>query len=384
MSPPQNSVLARAIVSYEPTEGQIDLRLEDVSIRDLKDDEVLIRVVATGICHTDLLFGAMQPPFTPYPKVLGHEGWYFPQLRFSQAELTGKGAGYIEQVGKNVQVGKPGDAVLLSFSYCSTCRDCSALHPSYCESFSTVNYVTDPETFLSPDGQNIGGLFFGQSSMASYTIARQASVVNVSSLIHDESELKIFAPLGCGFQTGFGAIDLVAKAGSGDAVVVMGIGGVGFSAIAGAKLNKCHTIIAIDRVEQRLQLAREFGATHVINSTETEDLVAEVKSLTKGAGSTITLDTTGNMRLIENGLAMTANRGQMIVVGVPPMDAQLIVHVVSFLQTGKILRGCIEGDATPGEYIPTMIKHFRAGQFPIDKLVKLYPVGDLHPLPLPC
>ncbi|KAJ9640573.1 hypothetical protein H2204_003201 [Knufia peltigerae] len=356
-----SSVLAQALVSYEPNGGDMDLRFEDVSIRDLKDDELLIRLVATGICHTDLVFGSLPSPFTTYPKVLGHEG-----------------AGYIERLGTNVQVGKPGDAVLLSFSYCSTCGDCSTNHPSYCESFTALNYQTDPDTFLDSNGQKICGLFFGQSSMASYTIAKQASVVNVTSVIRNESELKLFAPLGCGFQTGFGAIDVVASAGPDDTVVVMGIGGVGFSAIAGAKLNQCNTIIAVDRVPQRLQLAREFGATHVIDSSETQDLVAEVKALTKGRGSSITLDTTGNMKLIENGLAMTANRGQMIIVGVPPMDAQLGVHLVSFMQAGKILRGCIEGDARPGEYIPTMIKHFRAGQFPIDKLVKFYPAKEYN------
>lgn len=95
-----------------------------------------------------------------------------------------------------------------------------------------MNYATDPDTFVAPNGQKIGGLFFGQSSMASYTIVRQSSVVNVASLVRDESELKLFAPLGCGFQTGFGTIDVVAKAGPHDTVVVMGIGGVGFSAIA--------------------------------------------------------------------------------------------------------------------------------------------------------
>ncbi|KAK6379354.1 hypothetical protein LTS17_006272 [Exophiala oligosperma] len=261
-----SSVLAQALVSYEPNGGDMDLRFEDVSIRDLKDDELLIRLVATGICHTDLVFGSLPSPFTTYPKVLGHE---------------------------------------------------------------------DPDTFLDSNGQKICGLFFGQSSMASYTIAKQASVVNVTSVIRNESELKLFAPLGCGFQTGFGAIDVVASAGPDDTVVVMGIGGVGFSAIAGAKLNQCNTIIAVDRVPQRLQLAREFGATHVIDSSETQDLVAEVKALTKGRGSSITLDTTGNMKLIENGLAMTANRGQMIIVGVPPMDAQLGVHLVSFMQVGN-------------------------------------------------
>lgn len=284
------------------------------------------------------------------PKSLGMKVRILTNLH-ATTDLTGKGAGYIEKVGTNVQVGKPGDAVLLSFSYCSTCQDCSTNHPSYCESFTAMNYQTDPGTFQASNGQKVGGLFFGQSSMASYTIAKQASVVNVTSVIHDESELRLFAPLGCGFQTGFGAIDVTANAGPDDTVVVIGIGGVGFSAIAvisastprcwwytfteasqGAKLNQCNTIIAVDRVGQRLQLAREFGATHIIDSSETQDLVAEVKALTKGRGSTITLDTTGNMKLIENGLAMTANRGQMIIVGVPPMDGQLGVHLVEFMQ----------------------------------------------------
>jgi len=209
------------------------------------------------------------------------------------------------------------------------------------------NYQLDADTFVSTKEQKLGGLFFGQSSLASYTIARQSSVVNVTSLIHDEAELKLFAPLGCGFQTGMGAVDVLAKAGPNDTVVVMGIGGVGFTSIAvrlapfplslyschqGAKFNNCHTIIAVDRVKERLQLALELGATHIIDTSDGADLISQVKSITKGVGSSITIDTTGNMKVIEAGLAMTANRGQMIILGVPPLDAQLGVHLVSFMQ----------------------------------------------------
>ncbi|EXJ79941.1 hypothetical protein A1O3_08227 [Capronia epimyces CBS 606.96] len=350
----------RALVSYEPTTAsQVDWRLEDVSLREPKDDELVIRLVATGICHTDLVFGSLPTPFTTYPKVLGHEG-----------------AGYIERAGAKVDVGKPGDAVLLSYSSCATCRDCVDHHPAYCESFAAINYETETDTFVSKEAATplgLGGLFFGQSSFANYTIVKQASVVNVSSIVRDESELKLFAPLGCGFQTGMGAVDVVAQAGPGDAVVVLGVGGVGLSAIAAAKFNRSHTIIAVDRVKSKLQLALELGATHVIESSDDTDLVAEVKALTQGAGASIVVDTTGNMKVIEAGLALTANRGQLIIIGVPPMDAQLGVHLVTFMQTGKILRGCIEGDVNPAEYIPEMIKRFRAGQFPIDKLVNFYP-----------
>jgi len=268
--------------------------------------------------------------------------------------------------------------VLLSFRSCNKCKDCKDSHPAYCQEFS-ANYSGEANVFRTADGPGPSASFFGQSSFASHAIVKEASVVNVSSVIKNEDELKLFAPLGCGFQTGIGTVDKFCGAGEKDFVVILGLGGVGLSAIMAAKLNNCPIIVGVDRFPERLDLAKSFGATHVINTSTLEnDLAAEIKSLTEGHGSSITVDTTGNMGLIKLGMDFTGNRGQMIILGVPPPDGVLDIHLNTFMQTGKSIRGSIEGDVTPSEYIPKMIQWYRDGKLPIDKLIKFYPVEDFE------
>ncbi|TVY42259.1 Aryl-alcohol dehydrogenase [Lachnellula occidentalis] len=328
-----SSVSARAIVAREPVQGKPDWKLEDVTLRQLESNELLIRIVATGVCHTDLLFALMPPEAGPYPKVLGHEG-----------------AGYVQEIGSKVQNATVGDAVLLSFQFCSTCKNCKQNHPAYCQKFEELNYSGDPEVFHVADGSKSSGSFFGQSSFSSFAIVKDSSTIKVTDLIKNEEELKLFAPLGCGFQTGVGTVDQLAAAGSQDTVVIMGLGGVGLTAVMAAKMKECAIVIGIDRVPERLKIAKMCGATHTINTSDSElDLEEVVKALTGGNGPTITVDTTGNVNLIRMGVDFTANRGQMILLGVAPMDASLDVPLVKFMQTGKQLRGSIEGDTAPSE-----------------------------------
>ncbi|OCK78337.1 NAD(P)-binding protein, partial [Lepidopterella palustris CBS 459.81] len=355
------SISARAIIAHEPVDGQLNWKLENVTLRELQPTELLVRMVSTGICHTDLIFGMMPKEAGPYPKVLGHEG-----------------AGYVEEIGTDVKNAQVGDAVLLSFQFCSTCKDCKDGHPSYCKQFAAINYGGEQGVYETTESK-ASGVFFGQSSFSSHAIVKEASVTIVSSIVKNNEELKLFAPLGCGFQTGVGTVDQLTGAGGKDAIVIMGLGGVGLTAIMAAKLKGCITIIGVDRSQERLEMAKTFGATHIVNSSNLKvSLVEEIRSLTDGNGSSITIDTTGNMDLIGNGMDFTANRGQMIILGVPPMDASLGVHLVSFMQTGKLLRGSIEGDVTPSEYIPKMVQWYRDGKLPIDKLVKFYPVKDFE------
>jgi Zn-dependent alcohol dehydrogenase len=205
---------AQALVAHEPLDGKFKFTLEDVSVRELKDDEVLVRMVATGICHTDLVFASLPNEAGPYCKVLGHEG-----------------GGYVEKVGASIAHVKEGNSVLLSFSFCGKCRDCEAHHPSFCQLFSEINCVGDPDVFQNTAGVKAWGGFFGQSSFASLAIAKGTSVVNVTDLIQNEEELKLFAPLGCGFQTGAGTVDKLCSASKQDIVVILGLGGVGLSSV---------------------------------------------------------------------------------------------------------------------------------------------------------
>ncbi|KAM0075255.1 hypothetical protein ACKRZS_012709 [Fusarium odoratissimum] len=291
------------IAAYEPQGTTPDLRLVNGSVRTIHPSELLIRVVATGICHTDLIFATWPAGQIPYPKVLGHEGQLNTFLVFS-AMIT---------------------------------------------EFVEVNYGGEDATYTA-EGTDLRGNFFGQSSFAELAVVKETSVVNVTNIIKTEEELKLFAPLGCGFQTGAATVENVARANEKDRVAVLGLGGVGLVSIMTAKMQACRTIIGIDRVPERLELAKALGATHVINTAdENIDIKDEIQRVTDGKGSSITIDTTGNMGLIKAGLEFTANRGQLIFVGVPPLDAMMDLHLVTFMQTGKVIRGTIEGDAVPAE-----------------------------------
>nr|RBR00341.1 hypothetical protein FVER53263_13838 [Fusarium verticillioides] len=343
------------IASYEPQGTNPDLRLVSGSVRAVHASELLIRVVATGICHTDLIFATWPADQIPYPKVLGHEG-----------------AGVVVEAGPGVTKARPGDFVLLSFHNCKDCHDCKEGHPSFCDKFVEINYGGEDATYTT-EGTNLRGNFFGQSSFAELAVVKESSVVNVTDIIKTEEELKLFAPLGCGFQTGAATVENVARANEKDRVAVIGLGGVGLVSIMTAKMQACETIIGIDRVPDRLELAKALGATHVINtSDENIDMKGEIQRATDGRGSSITIDTTGNMGLIKAGLESTSNRGQLIFIGVPPLDAMMDLHLVTFMQTGKVIRGTIEGDAIPAEYLPRMVQWYREGKLPIDKLISYY------------
>jgi Zn-dependent alcohol dehydrogenase len=197
--------------------------------------------------------------------------------------------------------------------------------------------------FSNSSSPSIAGSFFGHSSFAALSIVKESSVVNVTDLVKDEEELKMFSPMGCGFQTGAGTVSELAKAGEGDSVAVMGLGGVGLCAIMSAKIQGCHTIIGIDRIDERLKLAKELGATHVINTSDASvDLTAEIKKITKEVGATIVIDTTGNMGLIKQGVEFTAHFGQFIILGIPPRDGNLEIHLLSYMQVGGLRQ--LQGD----------------------------------------
>jgi Zn-dependent alcohol dehydrogenase len=233
----------------------------------------------------------------------------------------------------------------------------------------------DESSSTTSDVPSTRGSFFGQSSFANFTIANETSVVNAKDLIKSEEELKLFSPLGCGIQTGSGTIVNVANATPQDTVAILGLGGVGLSGIMAAKVKGCKTIIGIDKVDSRLTLAKELGATHTINTssiTDFADLVQQVKALTDGYGTSITMDTTGFIPLIKSALDFTRIRGQYVQIGTAPMDAKLEIEVFKFMVSGKRFIGAVEGDVIPQNYLPVMIGWYREGKFPLDRLVKYF------------
>ncbi|KAE9969824.1 hypothetical protein EG328_006660 [Venturia inaequalis] len=348
--------------------------MEDISLRPIGDDELLVRMVASGICHTDVVFGDRAENIGGYPRIMGHEA----------------GSGYVEKIGKKVKVAQIGDAVLLSFAYCSACQICTSGHPSHCVKAMELCFVgkktCSPPSSSAPSAAtaDISASFFGQSSFASLSIVNESSVVNAKDLIESPEELELFAPLGCGIQTGSGAIYNVANCSPTDSVAIMGVGGVGLSGIMGAKIGGAKTIIAIDRVPARLELAKEIGATHTINSDgmDMPALIQAVRDLTDGYGSSITMDATGVPKLIAAGVEFTRRRGQYLQIGSAPMDAKLEIELFNFMASGKRFIGAVEGDIIPAEYIPKMIGWYREGKFPIDKLMKTFKadnfMGAIH------
>ncbi|KAL1297704.1 hypothetical protein AAFC00_006252 [Neodothiora populina] len=346
-------------------------KMETVTTRPIKSNELLVEMVASGICHTDVVFGSMpaNPPMAYYPRILGHEG-----------------SGYVKAVGDKVTVAKPGDAVLLSFDHCKTCATCQNDTPSLCYEFNERNFGESPcftsETVDGNDTQaesEMSGRFFGQSSFAKYSVVSDHSVVNATNIIKSKEELQLFSPLGCGIQTGSGTVINVAKAQPKDVIAIQGLGGVGLAAIMAAKIAGCRKIIGIDMVESRLQAAKEFGATDVVDTSKLpagKTIIDVMRELGDGVGPSITIETTGVPFLIKNAVEQTRMGGRIVQVGTAPPDFALELPVFNFMVGGKILMGAVEGNSKPDQYIPQMIQWWREGKFPFDKLCKLMPADD--------
>ncbi|KUI69177.1 Aryl-alcohol dehydrogenase [Cytospora mali] len=350
---------SKALVSRGPF-SQGGWKIEDVKLRELKDDEVVVEIVASGICHTDLYCGDNPDdkgvPAVFYPRVLGHEG-----------------SGYVREVGKAVTSVKPGDPVLLSFSYCGECHVCKNGPPSHCTKFFEINFTGGP-VFLDQEGGSVGGRFFGQSSFARHTIVSDKSVVNVGGLGLARDDLKLLAPLGCGLQTGSGTVVNVARAGADDAVAVVGMGGVGLAAVMAAKNQKCRAIVGIDRVAARLELARSLGATHVFNTSDlsADELVVAVREATGGLGASVSIDTSAYPPLVAAQVEYTRNMAKIIQVGTGMPDAHLTIQMATFMVSGKQFFGAVEGHSRPKEYVPQMIRWWKEGKFPVERLIKFF------------
>lgn len=330
-----------------------EFKIEEVEIAEPKANEVLIKIVATGVCHTDAV--ARDMGITPYPVVLGHEG-----------------AGIVEKVGEGVRTIQPGDHVVLSYASCGHCENCLTGHPSVCVDFNLLNFggkAEDDTHRLHQSGQDLS-TFFGQSSFGTYAIANERNVVKVDK----DVDLALLGPLGCGIQTGSGTVLNKLKPEFGSSIAIYGTGAVGLSAIMAAKITECKHVIAIDIHQSRLELAKELGATHVINSKES-DVVEEIKKITNG-GTHYGIDTTGVPVVVRQALQALRPLGQLAIVGVTP-EITINVHE-EIMAEGKTMVGVIEGDAVPQLFIPELVEYYKAGRFPFDKLVKFYDFSEIN------
>ena len=339
--------------------GADNFAWEPVVLDDPGPGEVLVRLVATGLCHTDLSVLAGRLP-TPLPAVLGHEG-----------------AGIVEVVGPATHGVRPGDRVVMSFNSCGHCTRCRTGQPTRCHTFFPRNFgATRPDgstPMHTPDGAPLGGLFFGQSSLARHAVASVHSLVPVEA--EDDRELALLAPIGCGIQTGAGAVLNLLKPGPGDTLAVLGAGAVGLAAVMAARLSGVRAVIVADRVPSRLTMATELGATHTID-TSVDDLRKRLAELTGGHGVTYIVETTGVPALLELAVTAISDFGTVGVIGAPAAGSRASFDVNALIG-GRTIRGVTEGGSDRITFIPALIDLFRQGRLPYDRFVEFYPVGRL-------
>lgn len=333
--------------------------IEDVTLDSLRPDELRVRVVACGICHTDLAVRDAQLP-VPLPIVLGHEG-----------------AGIVEEVGNAVTVARPGDRVVMSFNSCGHCPSCAVEAPTYCYEFFAHNWSgvrADGTATLSQNGVSLNGNFFGQSAFATHAIAHQRNVVRVPDTM-DGVPLDILAPIGCGLMTGAGAVLRAMKVRAGLPIAIWGAGTVGMAAIMAARIAGADPIIAIDVHDSRLDLAKELGATHVINGRD--DVVAQIRALCP-AGLAYAFDTTGINKLIEQAVSLLAPMGVAGIVGASDPADMISFNEAAFMGGGRRIMGILGGDSDLHGFLPELMEHYRAGRFPFDRLINHFEFDQIN------
>lgn len=330
--------------------------IEEIELDEPRADEVLVRIVGTGLCHTDLVARDQHLP-VPLPGVFGHEG-----------------AGVVEKVGSAVKKVQVGDHVVMSYLSDGTCPSCKKGVPTHCSTFFPGNFSgarLDGSTTMRKGSETIHGSFFSQSSFASYSLANERNVVKVDVGL----PLEMLGPLGCGIQTGAGGVINSLKARPGTSIAVFGAGSVGVSAIMAAVVSGCTTIIAVDINDGRLETSRSFGATHTVNSTAT-DPVQKILDIT-GGGSDYALECTGIPKVLRQAVDCLAMGGACGLIGAAPAGSEVSLDMQTILN-GRTVLGVVEGDSIPDVFIPQLLDFYKAGRFPFDRMITFYPFDQIN------
>jgi aryl-alcohol dehydrogenase len=328
--------------------------LEECELAAPGPDEILVRVLAAGICHTDLAVRVMELG-VQFPAVLGHEG-----------------VGEVVALGEGVAELRPGDRVIMSFGSCGRCERCAHGAPGYCASAwrSLRGVRADGSSPITLGGEPITGHFFAQSSFATHAVA---SVHNVVRIDGDLSPA-LMAPLACGVQTGMGSVILALAARAEDTLAVFGCGTVGLAAVMAGAIVGCRSIIAIDLDSSRLALAEALGATHTLDGNDASGLP---RALRKLGGVSRALDTTGRPEVMRMAFGALTAQGMLVCAGVSAPGTEFPIDLQQLVFSGKTVRGTIEGDAAPRDFIPRMIAWYREGKLPLEKLVTTYAFADI-------
>ena len=332
--------------------------IETLSIEEPRGDEVLVRIVATGMCHTDIVIRDQVYP-VPLPIVLGHEG-----------------AGVVERVGAAVRKVERGDHVVLSFMSCGYCARCVAGQPAYCAKGHPLCFGGAREDGSTAtrdhDAAAVHDHFFGQSSFGTYALANERTVIKVPK----DVPLEKLGPLGCGIQTGAGSVMNALKVGPGASFAAFGAGSVGLSAIMAARITGATTIVAVDIIPSRLTMAKDLGATHVVNAKD-DDPVAAILAVTNG-GVDFALESTGRPEVVRQAVDALGTRGTCGIVGAAPIGTTASFDMGGLMSPGKNIRGIIQGDSVPELFIPQLIELHRQGRFPFDRLIKFYDLDEIN------
>jgi aryl-alcohol dehydrogenase len=350
----EETMKVRAAVAYE---DRAPLVIEDLELSEPGPEGVLVRMVGAGLCHTDVKVrdGDLG---VPKPVVLGHEG-----------------SGVVERVGERVTKVKPGDHVVLTFDSCGACGPCRRGDPAYCDESAALNFLDGrsgaPGAFRK-EGKPVHGHFFGQSSFSTHAVARPQNTVRV----RQDAPLEILGVLGCGVQTGAGAVMNALRPKASDTIAVFGTGPVGLSAILGAVVCGCSVIIAVDVLASRLEMARQLGATHTVQAHATLDAAEEVRKIVRG-GVNFALGTTGRAESNEQAVHALAAKGTFgFVAG--PAGSQLAMSMSLVMGRGLTIRGIVQGDSRPDAFIPQLIDLYLGGRFPFDRFVSKYKFEEIN------
>ena len=331
--------------------------IEQLDLADPRPDEALVKIAASGMCQTDL-HGRDGYYDTPYPAVYGHEG-----------------AGVVQAVGKHVTQVAPGDHVVISFPWCGECPNCRRNMQSHCmKGFDLKMRGTRPDgsTLMSKGGAPVYSAFFQQSSFATYAVANERYLVKV----RNDAPLELLGPFACSGQTGAGAVLNSMRPRPGDSFAVFGVGAVGLSGLMAATIAGCDPIIAVDVHEDRLALARALGATHTINHRGREDVVAEIRKIT-GDGVRFSLETSAQPAVFREAVEALMAAGTCVLLGSARAGTEVSFDM-SFLQFGRVVRGVIQGESQPREFIPKLVDLLMQDKMPVDRMITFYPLAEIN------
>ncbi len=337
-------------------EAGAPFELRQVELGEPRGDELAVRVQASGICHTDVSVAAGDFGM-PFPLVVGHEG-----------------TGVVEAVGAAVEGVAVGDRVVLSFDWCGHCRNCADGRPTYCYENWPRNFGggrLDGSTALALDGAPVHSHFNGQSSFAERLICPAHSAIRVDS----EIPAALLAPLGCGVQTGAGAVLNALRPEARDGIAIFGLGAVGLSAVMGAAIVGCEVVVAVDPNPERRALAADLGATLAVDPGA-EDPVEAVRGIAPH-GLQFSLEMSGIAAALQQAISCLAPGGTCGLVGAPPVGTRFPLDVHEILSFGRRLQGIVLGDSVPGRLLPELVGYWEEGRLPLERLVVTYPFGEI-------